>query len=187
MQTHLQLCSPKLRHGLKHWAEKLAALLWQDKELWCIFYVSCYHDKQGQVGPAGTAPPEQDTNRTHSWYVHFKLVSGPLLFKCLHNRKFNIFFLLLNSSILLIYIYFFFISKFLLHIHSVASTRNTQPCPWDRVREGTEPSYVTGDQTEVEEFLTARGLIRFQNISSFFICISTYSLQKKLPGLFCKN
>lgn len=102
-------------------------------------------------------------------------------------QKFNIFFLLLNSSILLIYIYFFFISKFLLHIHSAASTRNTQPCPWDRVREGTEPSYVTGDQTEVEEFLTARGLIRFQNTSSFFICISTYSLQKKLPGLFCKN
>lgn len=103
-------------------------------------------------------------------------------------QKFDLFFPLLNSSILLIYIYFFFTSKFLLHVYSVASTRNTQLCPWDRVREGTEPSCATGDQTEVGEFLTAPGLIRLQNTSSFFTCISTYSLQKKLQGgLFCKN
>lgn len=89
--------------------------------------------------------------------------------------------------------FFLFISPFsslanFFFTFSVASTRNTPPCPWGRVREGTEPSCVTGDQTEVAEFLTAPGVTRFHNTSSFFTCISTYSLQKKLQrGLFCKN
>lgn len=118
---------------------------------------------------AGTAAPEHDSNRNNSrCQLQIGFCAGTV--QMFTQQRLDIFSPLLNSSI--IYVCFFFISKFLLHVHSVVNTRNTQLYPWTLLREGSEPSRFSGDQTEAEEFLTSLGLIRFQNTQSFFTFIS---------------